>query len=340
MAQRQRYPIRFKLRHRLAHKDEWIADLLASATVSGQTLLPGADSAEWLDCDAGSAKFHGLDGIQCLERGILPLGILENNPFNEHAIGGQSRKKNDCTTTLMCKYLGLWEANPAWRTVCRAVLNDDAFGQKTPFDTSILVDADQYFDTSPAALRQYGAEFQTAALKLYKRELAVLRAGRRHYASVSWTERDHPELRRPIRFGSIVCDDQLLYRYVSYYEDETYQPDLFFQWQTSGHVQVHTKKGPLDISQVARAIRVAEASKLGIHLTDDASLVAEGNHPLVPNWGYLMGENRMKKLFNGGPRSPGFAPTRIRPEELMAIAWQNLRLEPPREDRYQKRRAA
>lgn len=325
------YPIHSILSHEGLHKDEYAARM--TAILFGQQVFPGIATAKLITTNAGQDTWRGMTGRQVLEKGILPLGVLADNPFNEHRTSTGERVKKACTATLMCKYLGVWDNNPAWQTVMNAVLADDAYGQKSPFDLSASLMRRYYF--TPERFSETVRKADEEIILFYKYELSAMAVGRKYLDSnlFRW-KKDVSKSGRLIRVGVVDCDDTAMLRFVTKYLEPQRRPDLFMQWQRRGTVQIHTNySSKLCLDDMVAAIRQAEARKSGSQITNDAELLrAEGNIPGAPEWGYLMGENKMKKMVNGGPTAPTVQPTRLNEGELLRLIYDHIKPEPPKEE--------
>jgi len=94
--------------------------------------------------------------------------------------------------------------------------------------------------------------------------------------------------------------------------------ELFVQKGSEGNIQIFTdSKIKIDLTKLARNIRVAEAKKRGIKIQSIQTIAMEGTHPEVPMWHLLEGQHSM--LFNGSLSATMIEPTVLTPGELLEI---------------------
>jgi hypothetical protein len=107
--------------------------------------------------------------------------------------------------------------------------------------------------------------------------------------------------------------------------------DIFVQMNKDGNIQVFTDaKLNIDLTKLARNIRVAEAKKRGIKIKSIQSISMEGTHPEFPMWHLLEGSHSM--LFNGSLSATMIEPTMLTPSELLEIIKETFRR---KENRFQ-----
>lgn len=322
------YPIRYILTHTRAHMDEIVAYLLAY--LYGTELFPGIRTATWVFTDAGSNTYRGMNGIQALERGYLPLGILAENPFNEHATSSGDRLEDEATATLMATWLGVDQLNPCWQKVLNKVKADDTEAEKSPIGMSHELAAE--YAENPDKVNDLIRQFAARMMIFYRQQLKTKIDGdkaRPHFRMIS---RQLPSGRR-IRVLRVNSDSERMIGYITSYLPFRERPDLIVQRHSSGQHQVHTNYASnLCIDDVAAALRLAEAKERGLTLPNDPELLrSEGNLLGVAMWGYLMGKKKMKKLFNGGLTAPNAEPTKLPTEQIIDIIFANVKPEPPKD---------
>ena len=93
---------------------------------------------------------------------------------------------------------------------------------------------------------------------------------------------------------------------------------LFVQQNSLGNVQIFTdKRREIDLTEVARQIRLTEAKKRKMPIMSMRTLDMEGTHPEMPIWHLLEGNHSM--LLNGSLTADGVEPTLLTLEEIVEI---------------------
>jgi hypothetical protein len=94
--------------------------------------------------------------------------------------------------------------------------------------------------------------------------------------------------------------------------------DLFVQKSSEGNIQIFTdSKLKIDLTNLTRNIRVAEAKKRGIKIQSIETIAVEGTHPEISMWHLLEGSHTM--LFNASLSATMVEPTALTPSELLSI---------------------
>ncbi len=94
--------------------------------------------------------------------------------------------------------------------------------------------------------------------------------------------------------------------------------EFFVQKNSEGNIQIFTdSKLKINLTNLARNIRVAEAKKRGVKIKSIQTIAMEGTHSEVPMWHLLEGACSM--LFNGSLSATMIEPTALTPCELLEI---------------------
>lgn len=310
------------LTHHGPHLDELTA--YADVLLHGLNYFPGANKAPWVFTNAGSDQYLKMDGRQALSAGYLPLGVLDNCPFNEHATIGGDRKPQECAASLMAKYLGSWH-NPCWRRLVNKVKADDLEGDKPAlgFSAELAI----RFQLEPGNIGGIIKEFVERLVNVYyAQELLIKRDGDRAKPNFGWKKLP-AACGKTINVLRVESDSRNLIRYTTTYLEPQRRPDVTIQRNSTGHVQIHTNyASQLNLDELAEFVRRAEAEKRGIKLPENPALLRiEGNGvPGVGMWGYLQ---KMKKLFNGGISALTAEPTKLTDGEITDLIFRHIQRE-------------
>jgi hypothetical protein len=94
--------------------------------------------------------------------------------------------------------------------------------------------------------------------------------------------------------------------------------ELFVQKGSEGNIQIFTdSRLKIDLTKLARNIRVAEVKKRSIQIKSIQTIAMEGTHPEIPMWHLLEGQHCM--LFNGSLSATMVEPTALTNIEIRDI---------------------
>lgn len=293
------------------HLDELIALVLLRRY--GEEKLPGISKAAFRTLVAE-------DNLEALlqDPSIVLLGC-GNGAFDEHVFNGDKSKKDECTATLVAKFLNVHE-DAKWRKIFKYVLHTDRNPSTLALDLASTVMRFQrqgmglnsvlhYVEiTVDAALKEQDEFFQADWNKIREEEL-VLHGERSLMAVIEGNDRTL--VRQARFFGAAVVVVR--------------NPD--------GHVQILTTNHlDLDMRDTLRTLRVLELKTQRAAIPEWKKLEQEGTIEEVPEWFFHAEANN---ILNGSDSRPDVPATKLSLQviiEAVRTGLERNRFEPKRQE--------
>jgi len=280
----------------------------------GEEKFPGIKDAEylfWINVPEGKTASE-------LEKEGYILLDMGGGMFDHH--GAQEGKREKCMSQMVAEYLGIHK-NQSIRKLLEYARRDDLLGKGTmsndpidrAFGLSGLVnnlnrmlpdDQEAVLKTIMPLFLAHYLEEKKRAEDLPREYEEKLAAGKAHAVTFDTA-------RGPIKAMIIETDDIAMSGYLRAQRGA----DMVVQKMSTGHVNIITQqKKLLDLSQIAKFLRLAEAEEKGIALSiSENDLGIAGRIDGVDEWYF---DTRARTIQNGGIRPQWTNPTRL---SLMTI---------------------
>ena len=309
------------LTHERPHLDEIAAIWLLRKF--GEQRFPGIATATVTFTSLRKLAEAGLKPEEHEARGTLLLGI-GGGRFDEHPTMDESRKSNDCATTLVASELGVSD-DPSLAKILRFVRAADVEGNASPFDISYVVKLlhARYPDDPHRVI-----EWALVAIEAkFQEQLRFFTVVKPEFDAKARVEEIAVGQRR-LRVVAIDSDEDGIHKYAR--SEHGARAAIVIQRRSSGNVAVFgNKQVGVDLREAAKLIRLAEREAKGLEPThDEVRLTAEGYAPGAEEWFY---HRQGQMLLNGSLTQADVPATRLsldRIAELVKIGIDPARLKP------------
>ncbi|MBX4191253.1 MAG: hypothetical protein KW804_00430 [Candidatus Doudnabacteria bacterium] len=298
----------------------------------------------------GEAKFPGIKDAKLefwmempkdktteqLENEGYILIDLGNSRFDHHKLGPENNKIS--TAHMVAKYLGI-EDRADLQKMLEFARRDDLEGKGTMSNDSI----DRTFGLS-GLLTTLNKTIGDNPHKILDVILTMLTAhlieeNKRH----ELTPKEYDQLKsdgKVKEFTAHQLDKQLKVIYVEsdnaglagYLRSRAIGADLVIQKASMGHTNfVSRQQAQLQLKKLSKLLKLAEAQKIGLKLTDSPELEKPGRTDKLPHWYY---DSRANTIQNGGLSPQGIPPTNLTYKEIEQLVKDGLNIH--REERFTK----
>lgn len=299
----------------------------------GENNFPGIKQARlefWMDLPAGKT-------VEQLEQEGFILIDLGNSRFDHHRLGPENTKVS--TALMVAKHLGI-ENRPDLQKMLEFARRDDLEGKGTISSDTI----DRTFGLS-GLLTTLNKSLPNDSQKILDVILPLLTAHLlEENKRTEQMPREHEELKslgKVREFKAVQLGKQLKVIYIEsdnpgmagYLRSRAIGADLVIQRASTGHTNfVSRQQAQLQMKKLARLIKLLEAGKNGITLTDRSEqLEMPGRTDKLPHWFY---DSRANTLQNGGLSPQGIPATKLTYENIEQAVRDGLNIE--REERFTK----
>lgn len=290
----------------------------------GETLFPGIRQAPiefWLTIPKDQ------DSKTLESEGVLLLDI-GHGLFDHHAANEKLGKRIECLTTLIAQYLNI-ETHPALKKILAWTRRNDIEGIGTMSEDPL----DRAFSL-PNLMMLLNREYSTQPERVLKISLELIAVHvRSEFHRMVGLPNEWDRLQREgklLQFEAIQGPAELLgvaldsddIGFASFIRSVK-KKDIVVQRRTTGHTNIITKQvRSLDLRPVVAALRIAEAKKKNVEISSNREeLQKPGRIPQIEEWYY---DDAANTIQNGGAFPQGMTPTRLSPEEIIAILKQTL----------------
>lgn len=288
----------------------------------GEHTFPGINAAHlifWTDLPPGKSA------EQLEQEGYLLID-LGSGRFDHHVETEENGKPKYCASEIVAKTLGLSE-HPALQKLLAYARRDDLEGKGTlsedPLDrafglSGLLVNLNRTFshDLSSVAhmiLAMFEAHYQEEENRTVVVKQEWKEAEEQQKAFI-WTIHHKGNALKAVQ---LTTDNQSMAGFLRSY----HRFDILALRRTSGHVNIITNQNKrIDLSNVAAALRAAEAEKQGIP-TEGLTLTQPGRLPQIPQWFY---DTVATTVQNGGLQPQDTPPTQLSDEAIKSALEKGL----------------
>ena len=278
------------------HPDELLAIFLFM--IFGRKMFAGIESAKIVEVtDDELAKLrHGRTEQQMRDEDhVISVGI-GGGAFDEHGHDGKPRKVGTSAAQKVAEFLGVADDPTVVRLLDYVTKNDDK-GGRTEWDFAQMVcDLNRStFKGKPQDLYAW-AEVVFESKRVRQAE---------YLAAEKIAETVQPTRVRDgimaIRLDLTGRDDNAMVHSLL-----LKKADVVVIKRPTGHIQIYSRKGQVDLERVVNGIRYGELRARNLSVPQEVDLGQDGTLDCVPNWHYHSGAGW---VFNGSLSHPGHQPT-------------------------------
>ncbi len=292
----------------------------------GEKLFPGIRQAPiefWLIIPKDQ------DSKQLEKEGTLLLDI-GHGLFDHHAANEKIGRRVECLSTVIAKYLNI-DTHVALKKVLSWAKRNDIEGVGVLSDDPL----DRAFSV-PNLLMLMNREYSKQPERVLRIALELVAVHvRAEFHRMVGLPNEWDRLQKEgkiLSFSAIQGPAELAGVSLESYDigfasfiRAVKKKDIVVQKRTTGHTNIITKQiRSIDMRPLIQALRLAEAEKKGVRITDDTeSLQRPGRMAEIEEWYY---DDAANTIQNGGAFPQGMTPTRLSEMEIIDIMKQSLPL--------------
>lgn len=303
------------------HKKPHIEEIAAIEllTLYGAEKFPGIENAQIVFWDAGYKTPNNLPSYEnwdeLIKLGYVPAIGCGGSMFDEHANPKRERIEDECSVTLVAKFLGLDEK--LWmQKVLKYCKTNDLKGASHPYDPGNMIKLinDEWFDKDPQYAVRLARQFVKVMINDQIRFFNV--AGEAYEACSEVHDAVHRG--KNITIVSMVTDDVNMPKYArSSFGDSA---DVVIKKDSKGHVYISTTKASnIVLTEVVKLLRVEEFRMKNPGkpvLFEKEELEREAVVEGIEEWHY---EPTHAAIYNGSKTATEKPATKLSLEQIIKI---------------------